>query len=161
MTRDKTDQIEPACEERGITTCIPANRAVNNQGKGAQFDRRAFSHDPESDTLRCPAGATLVRKQQHHRERLTIYTANLADCAGCTLKPGCTQAQRRLVSRHWDDQVLDERMHARATPAMMALRRCTVERPLAELKYRILGLPRLLLRGLNGARTEGSGSDGL
>jgi len=36
----------------------------------------------------------------------------------------------------------------------MKLRRSTVEHPFAALKYRIFGHPRLLLRGLNGARTE-------
>ncbi|WP_036136927.1 transposase [Luteibacter sp. 9135] len=36
----------------------------------------------------------------------------------------------------------------------MRLRRCTVERPFAELKYRIFGLPRFLLRGTRGAASE-------
>jgi IS5 family transposase len=45
-------------------------------------------------------------------------------------------------------------MHQRATPAVMRLRRSTVEHPYATLKYRIFGHPRLLLRGLTGARTE-------
>jgi hypothetical protein len=45
-------------------------------------------------------------------------------------------------------------MNARATPKAMQLRRCTVERPFAMLKYVIFGRPRLLLRGLAGAQTE-------
>jgi transposase len=45
-------------------------------------------------------------------------------------------------------------MQQRATPAVMRLRRSTVEHPYATLKYRIFGHPRLLLRGLTGARTE-------
>jgi hypothetical protein len=36
----------------------------------------------------------------------------------------------------------------------MRLRRCVVERPFAELKYRIFGHPRFLLRGRGGAQTE-------
>jgi DDE family transposase len=36
----------------------------------------------------------------------------------------------------------------------MRLRRSTVEHPLANLKYRIFGHPRFLLRGLRGAQTE-------
>jgi Transposase DDE domain len=42
----------------------------------------------------------------------------------------------------------------RATPATMRLRRSIVEHPFSTLKYRIFGHPRLLLRGLAGARTE-------
>ncbi len=45
-------------------------------------------------------------------------------------------------------------MHQRATPALMKLRRSTVEHPFGTLKYRISGHPRLLLRGLQGAQTE-------
>jgi hypothetical protein len=37
---------------------------------------------------------------------------------------------------------------------VMRLRRSTVEHPFATLKYRILGHPRFLLRGLRGTQTE-------
>ena len=50
-----------ACENDGITPCVPANRAVNNQGDF--FDRTAFIYEPQTDSFRCPAGRTLVRKQ--------------------------------------------------------------------------------------------------
>ena len=36
----------------------------------------------------------------------------------------------------------------------MRLRRSTVEHPFANLKYRIFGHPRFLLRGLRGTHTE-------
>lgn len=43
-----------ACENDGITPCVPANRAVNNQGDF--FDRTAFIYEPQTDSFRCPAG---------------------------------------------------------------------------------------------------------
>jgi transposase len=45
-------------------------------------------------------------------------------------------------------------MQERVTPEAMRLRRSTVEHPFATIKYRILGHPRLLMRGLSGARAE-------
>ena len=45
-------------------------------------------------------------------------------------------------------------MQQRATPAMMRLRRSTVEHRFASLKYRIFGHPRFLLRGVRGAQVE-------
>lgn len=45
-------------------------------------------------------------------------------------------------------------MQQRATPAAIRLRQSTVEHPFSTLKYRILGYPRFLLRGLGGAQTE-------
>lgn len=140
------------CEAAGIVTHIPANRAVNTQGDGQLFDRTAFSHDAETDTLRCPAGEVLTRKQVARRERAVIYAASPASCSACELKPQCTQSSRRYVQRHWDEDIL-QRMHARATPEAMRLRRCTVERPFAELKDRLMGR-RFLLRGLSGAAGE-------
>ena len=45
-------------------------------------------------------------------------------------------------------------MNERTTPLIMRLRRSIVEHPLATIKYRIFGHPRLLLPGHAGARTE-------
>jgi IS5 family transposase len=45
---------------------------------------------------------------------------------------------------------MQERMNAE----VMKLRRSTVEHPFATIKYRIFGHPRLLMRGLSGAKTE-------
>jgi transposase len=140
------------CEEAGIVTHIPANRAVNTQGDGTLFDRSAFAYDAATDTFRCPAGDMLARKQVARRDRSVIYAARASRCTACDLKPQCTTAKQRFVSRHWDDDVL-QRMHARATPELMRLRRCTVERPFAELKERLFGR-RFLLRGLAGAACE-------
>ena len=69
------------------------------------------------------------------------------------LKLRCTTSSQRLVSRHLHEEAL-QRMQQRATPEAMRLRRSTVEHPFANLKYRIFGHPRFLLRGLRGAQTE-------
>src|SRR5260370_1286566 len=71
----------------------------------------------------------------------------------CPLKPRCTVSSRRMIARHLDEEAL-QRMQQRATPDAMRLRRSTVEHPFANLKYRIFGHPRFLLRGLRGAQTE-------
>jgi transposase len=142
-----------ALEAQGIVAHVPANRAVNNQDGGALFDRRRFTFDEASDTLRCPASKTLRRKQLHRKDRMIIYAAEIGDCAACVLKPRCTVSPRRLVTRHLHYAAL-QRMHARATPQLMRLRRCVVEHPFASLKYRIFEKPRFLLRGRWGAGTE-------
>ena len=141
------------CEAAGLMPHVPANRAVNNQGAGTLFDRSLFVYQPQSDSFQCPAGKTLDRKQLHRADRTVLYQASAADCGACSLKPRCTASPRRMLGRHMDDDALN-RMHQRATPALMRLRRSTVEHPFGTLKYRIFGHPRLLLRGLSGARTE-------
>ena len=89
---------------------MPANRAINNQGDGTLFDRSAFVYQPDSDTYACPAGRTLVRKQVMRRDNCILYAAQ--DCAGCVLKPRCTTAARRLLTRHFHEDAL-QRMNAR------------------------------------------------
>ena len=142
-----------ALESQGIVAHVPANRAVNNQGDGSLFDRRSFSYDEATDTMRCPAGQTLRRKQLHRKDRTVIYAAEVGACGSCVLKARCTASPRRLVTRHLHEAAL-QRMHARATPEVMRLRRCVVEHPFAGLKYRIFEKPRFLLRGRWGAGTE-------
>jgi transposase len=139
------------CEQRGILVHAPANRAVNQQGDGTLFDRSQFIYDEKTDTLLCPAGKTLTRKYEN--EKKVTYEAPARVCSSCPLKAQCTLASRRRVNRHRYEDAM-ERMQQRATPEAMRLRRSTVEHPFATLKYRILGHPRLLLRGLAGAQTE-------
>ena len=142
-----------ACETRGILPHVPANRAINNQGDGTLFDRTVFRYDATTDTLHCPAGQTLTRKQIQRGKNRVVYTAPAKTCGACLLKDRCTPSPQRFVNRHLYDGAL-ERMQQRATPAAMRLRRSIVEHPFGTLKYRIFGHPRFLLRGLGGAQTE-------
>jgi transposase len=138
------------CEELGIVTHVPAKRSVNTFGL---FDRSLFMYDADKDILLCPEGKTLTRKQLNRSTRSIRYEATARDCGACASRSLCTKSAWRVVTRSIDDDALN-RMNERATPAAMRLRRTTVEHPFGTLKYRILGHPRLLLRGLNGARAE-------
>ena len=141
------------CEAVGITPYVPVMRTVNNQGDGTLFGRTDFRYERESDTYICPGDKRLLRKHTNHKDRYTMYKASSADCAACSLKSRCTQAPRRGLARHLYEDALN-RMQERVTPEAMRLRRCTVEHPFATIKYRIFGHPRLLMRGLTGARAE-------
>ena len=141
------------CEAVGIMPYVPVMRTVNNQGDGTLFGRTDFRYERESDTYICPGDKRLLRKHTNHKDRYTMYKASSADCAACSLKSRCTQAPRRGLARHLYEDALN-RMHERVTPEAMRLRRCTVEHPFATIKYRIFGHPRLLVRGLTGARAE-------
>jgi transposase len=140
------------CEGVGITPYLPVQRAENNQGEGTYFDRSVFSYDERSDSYRCPAGQTLRRKGNTSTQ-LVLYTTTA--CGGCALKPQCTGAKQRWVSRHPAEKAL-ERMRKRLQcfPRAMAIRRETVEHPFANLKHRILGNGRFLVRGIAGAGAE-------
>jgi transposase len=142
-----------ACEAKGILPHVPVQRGMNNKGGGTLFDRSEFTYQPESDTFLCPAGQTLARKQLSRKDRAVYYAGQPEVCGTCVLKARCTTGSRRSVTRHLHDEAL-QRMQQRTTPELMRLRRSIVEHPFANLKYRIFGHPRFLLRGLRGAQTE-------
>jgi transposase len=139
-----------ACESDHITPCVPANRAVNNQGDF--FDRTAFIYEAQTDSFRCPAGRTLTRKQVLTNKHSVLYMAQ--DCSDCALKPRCTSVERRFVQRHLHEDAL-QRMNARvkADPGLMRQRRCTAEHPFGTIKRMTAG-GRFLTRGLANVKTE-------
>lgn len=142
-----------ACEEAGITAFVPVNRAPNNQGGGTLFARQDFTYDPATDSFQCPAGKTLSLKQLNRGTRL--YAARAKDCGNCPLKAKCTQAQRRHISRHPNEEAF-ARMEKRLEthPEMMGRRRAIVEHPFGNLKQWILGNGRFLVRHFSGVRAE-------
>jgi Transposase DDE domain len=95
----------------------------------------------------------LRRNTIHTPARLVLYTTGA--CGGYAPKAHCTAAPQRWVSRHFEEDALD-RMRERldANPQAMALRRESAEHPFANLKCRILGNGRFLLRGLSGGGGE-------
>jgi transposase len=141
------------CEQAGITPFVPVMRTVNNQGDGTLFGRTEFQYDVETDSYVCPGEKRLRRKHTNLKDRYTMYKASSSDCGACPLKSRCTLAPRRGLARHLYEDAL-VRMEQRITPVAMKLRRRTVEHPFATIKYRIFGHPRLLVRGLSGARSE-------
>jgi hypothetical protein len=142
-------------DTKGFTSYVAEHRAVNSQGDGTLYDRTAFSYDAGTDSFTCPVGKSLKRKQLQRKEKLVIYAAQAADCGNCPNKPQCTHAAQRFVARHlYEDALQANARRLQERPEMMALRKQTVEHPFADLKHRILGNARLLMRGLEGARGE-------
>ncbi len=141
------------CAEGQVTVFVPPNRAVNNQAEGVLFQKSDFIYDAEQDAYRCPAGVQLQRKQVSNKDRVIIYTTPA--CSRCTRKPECTRAKQRFVSRHFDEPAFEAaKARCLAHPEMMKRRRAIVEHPFGNLKERIFGNGRFLVRGLCGVRGE-------
>jgi len=143
-----------ALDDQNITTFVAPARSANNTGL---LERSAFTFDAQRDCFVCPAGNLLTRKKVSHREQKVIYEAATRDCSKCPRKPECTRAPKRSVVRSFHEDALQanaQRVHEQ--PQMMKLRRSTVEHPFADLKHRILGNARFLVRGKRGATAETS-----
>lgn len=137
-------------QSSGVEVAVPPNRAINNQGEGAFFQKSDFTYLPDEDTYRCPAGAHLPHKTIHTQKRMHLYAKS--GCNACPLQPRCTQADQRWVSRHFDEDALEQARQA-ATPTRMTRRMATVEPTFATLK-RLLNKGRFTCWGLNSAGSE-------
>ena len=125
-----------------------------------QTDRRPlheedFVFDRDRNVYICPAGAELTHSGIVDQGRILPYRASKNDCSICALKPQCTTAAARKVSRDIDEDVRDQVRALANTEAFQVSRR---ERKKVEVRFahmkRIHRLDRLRLRGLSGAKDE-------
>ncbi len=146
------DQGE-ACAAAGITAVVPRQQVVNTKDESkALFTREAFTYDGASDTWTCPAGETLRLCEVSEERQSKRYTTTA--CGGCALKPRCTKAKQRRITRHFHEDAR-EAMHQRAAadPGWMKQRRELVEHPFGNMKW-MMGRARFLVRGRVKAAAE-------
>jgi transposase len=119
------------------------------------FSRADFVFDQERNVYICPGGAELTSTGNIDQGHILYYIASKNDCSICSLKPKCTTAVARKVTRDIDEDVRD---HVRALASTEAFQQSRRERKKVEMRFahmkRILRLDRLRLRGLSGARDE-------
>lgn len=140
------------CQAHGMVPYLPVQRALNNQGDGGHFDKTRFRYHAEDNSYECPAGERLLQKTQSTASRHYLYTTTA--CAQCRLKPQCTAAKQRWVTRHFEEDVLNEvAQRTAANPMIMRRRQGMVEHPFGTLKRRMDG-GRFLLRGLQKVKAE-------
>ncbi|HTO60015.1 MAG TPA: transposase, partial [Bradyrhizobium sp.] len=120
-----------------------------------RFSRADFRFDRERNVYVCPAGKWLTHSGVIDQGRILPYRASVSDCSRCELKPRCTTASARKVSRDIGEDVRD---HIRALANTEAFQWSRRERKKVEARFahikRIRKLDRFRLRGLNGVRDE-------
>ena len=139
--------------DRKITPHIPVwDKSARSDGT---FSRADFVFDQERDIYICPGGAELTSTGNIDQGHIVYYRASKNDCSICSLKPKCTTAVARKVTRDINEDVRDRVRALANTEAFQQSRR---ERKKVEMRFahmkRILRLDRLRLRGLSGARDE-------
>jgi transposase len=139
---------------RNIDPHIPI-KDMSKRGDGT-LSREDFAFDAERDVYICPEGKTLRTTGRVFAGNTLYYRASKRDCERCPLKLRCCpKSPERRVSRDVNEAARD---HARAVmgtePFLQSRReRKKIETRFGELKWN-LGLTRLRLRGLTGARDE-------
>jgi transposase len=139
--------------DRKITPHVPVwDKSARPDGT---FSRADFVFDQERNIYVCPGGSELTSTGNIDQGHIVYYRANKNDCSACSLKPKCTTAVVRKVTRDVNEDVRDR---VRALANTEAFQQSSRERKKIEMRFahmkRILKLDRLRLRGLSGARDE-------
>ncbi len=144
--------------ERDITPHIPVwdpvwDKAGRDDGTLSRTD---FTFDRDRDLYVCPPGNTLKTTGRLHGGKTLIYRASKYDCDPCPLKQRCCPKEpARKIPRDVNEAARDV---ARSLMGTEAYRQSGRERKKIETLFgdvkRNLGLTRLKLRGLTGARDE-------
>jgi Transposase DDE domain len=139
--------------DRNITPHVPVwDKSARPDGT---FSRADFVFDQEHNIYVCPGGAELTSTGNIDQGHIVYYRASKSDCSQCSLKPKCTTAVVRKITRDLNEDVRDRVRALANTEAFQQSRR---ERKKIEMRFahmkRILRLDRLRLRGLGGARDE-------
>jgi len=141
-----------ACHQRGVAAHIPLLKRTH-EGKGRKkgiFPEEAFTYDPTTDTMICPAGKRLKKRTFHVLKQSTEYIGSKKECGACRLRPKCTRNPLgRSVHRHRLKETLDVmllELASHAARADMATRKHLMERSFARSTR--FGFDRARWRGL-------------
>jgi transposase len=139
--------------DREIAPHVPVwDKSARSDGT---FSRADFVFDQQRNVYICPGGAELTSSGNVDQGHIVYYRASKNDCSTCSLKPKCTTAVVRKVTRDVHEDIRD---HVRALATTESFQQSRHERKKVEMRFahmkRILKLDRLRLRGLNGARDE-------
>jgi transposase len=139
--------------DRNITPHVPVwDKSARPDGT---FSRADFVFDQERNIYVCPGGAELTSTGNIDQGHIVYYRASKSDCSRCSLKPKCTTAIARKITRDLNEDIRDRVRALADTEAFQQSRR---ERKKVEMRFahmkRILRLDRFRLRGLSGVRDE-------
>jgi IS5 family transposase len=139
--------------DRKITPHVPVwDKSARHDGT---FSRADFVFDRQRNVYICPGGAELTSTGNIDQGHIVYYRANRHDCSACSLKPKCTTAPMRKVTRDVNEDVRDR---VRVLANTEAFQQSSRERKKVEMRFahmkRILRLDRLRLRGLSSAKDE-------
>ena len=140
--------------EHGIDPHIPVwdQSKVAPEGKLTRAD---FAYDGDRDVYICPTGKLLTTSGRVDNTSTLKYLAKRSDCAQCPLKPRCTTGRERRLSRDVNQAARDYTQKLMETEAysQSRTRRKKIETLFGDVKHN-LGLTRLRLRGITGAKDE-------
>ena len=108
----------------------------------------------DEDLYICPAGERLLPRFTNEEHGLVLRRYWTTACQSCALKPSCTPAKERRITRWQHEHVLEAvQRRLDEQPDKMRQRRETVEHPFGTIKAR-MGATHFLMKTLPRVATE-------
>ena len=142
-----------ACEEAGITVTVPRRLTSTAKAEG-RFGKQDFVYVADDDVYICPAGERLTYRFSREEAGKVVRRYWTTVCKTCALKPKCTPALQRRISR-WEHEAVLEAVQSRLDqhPEKMTVRRSTAEHPFGTIKC-WMGATHFLMKRLPRVATE-------
>jgi len=126
-----------------------------------RLSKEAFLYDSQSDCYWCPMGKPLafvrIERERRDGEALDRRVYSCSSCAGCPLRPSCTDRKRNRRIRSNGKNPLREAMakkvHSDAGRKVYRQRQSVAESPFGVIKN-VMGVRQFMSRGLENVRTE-------
>lgn len=116
--------------DRQITPHVPVwDKSARSDGT---FRRADFVFDQERNVYICPGGAELTSTGNVDQGHTVYYRASKNECSTCSLKPRCTTAIVRKVTRDLDEEVRDR---VRALADTVAFHQSRRDRKKVEMRF--------------------------
>jgi len=102
-----------SCNQRGIKSHM-ADMLGKQLKKGRRdgiFGYEDFKYETQTDTYRCPAGATLTKRKHKSKRNAYEYACSMTTCKACGIRSRCTRAKSgaaRSILRHNHQEAVDE-----------------------------------------------------
>lgn len=139
--------------EDGITTTLLRPETSGNRKKG-RYVKADFAYDADADVYRCPAGETLPYRYTTEEGGLVVRRYWTDACQTCPVKARCTTGKERRITRREHEHLVDDmRDRLSRDPALMVLRRSTVQHSLGTIKA-WMRATHFRMRRLKNVRTE-------
>ena len=115
----------------------------------AFYTQYEFTHVPEKNAYRCPAGELLHYPGMSRGSQRFVFSAKPSQCRDCSHKSACTPAPQRTLKINWYQDVREHVRKISQTPEFGMVRRARnkIEALFSELRNQI-HLLKLRLRGL-------------
>ena len=157
VTADKsydTGEFLSWLSNRQMTPYIPVLDR-KQQTKGF-YTQHVFTHIPEENAYRCPAGRLLHYIGLSRGSQGFTYSAKPSQCRNCSVKPACTpSSSRRTLRVNWYEGVREDVRKLSQTPEFAMARRARnkIEALFSEQRNEIR-LRKVRLRGLRNVKEQ-------